>query len=167
LVGTAKSERYTDGQAWGSAHTEARIAFDVSIVEPNSNSYSKRSGSSQSFFNAKAGTRDAERTKVKKYKAHGPCGGLRAKAGLVLCGVGNETAFQKKEKYNGLCTQRELAFVPIIFTTSGGMGEAFHRQIWHPHWKRVEAEDAEMGKSEWVSRRRKLMWMARFGVEIA
>ena len=56
-----------------------------------------------------------------------------------------------------------LVSVPIIFTTSGGMGEAFHRQIWHPHWKRVEtAEDAEMGKSEWVSRRRKLMWMARF-----
>jgi hypothetical protein len=33
------------------------------------------------------------------------------------------------------------------------MGEAFQRQIWHPHWKRVEAlaEDAEMKISEWVS----------------
>ena len=41
------------------------------------------------------------------------------------------------------------------------------RQIWHPHWKRVEAEDAEMKISEWVSRKRKLMWMARFGTEIA
>ncbi len=68
LVGRAKSGRYTDGHAWGSAHTEARIVFDVSIVEPNSNSYSKRSGSNQSFFNANAGTRDAKRTKVKKYK---------------------------------------------------------------------------------------------------
>ncbi len=137
MVGRAKSERYTDGQVWGSAHTEARIAFDVSIVEPNSNSgYSKRSGSNRSFFNANAGTRDAERTKVKKYK--------------------------------GLCTQRELAFVPIIFTTSGGMGEAFQPQIWHPQWKRVEAENAEqMGIRKWVSRRRKLIWMARFGVEIA
>ncbi len=28
--------------------------------------------------------------------SHGPCGGLRAKAGLLLCGVGNETAFQKE-----------------------------------------------------------------------
>jgi hypothetical protein len=36
-----------------------------------------------------------------------------------------------------------------------------------PHWKRVEAEDAEMKISEWVSRKRKLMWMARFGAEIA
>ena len=27
---------------------------------------------------------------------HGPCGGLRAKAGLLLCGVGNEADFQKK-----------------------------------------------------------------------
>ena len=61
-----------------------------------------------------------------------------------------------------------LVSVPIIFTTSGGMGEAFQRQIWHPHWKRVEAENAEqMGIRKWVSRRRKLMWMARFGVEIA
>ena len=57
--------------------------------------------------------------------------------------------------------------MPIIFTTSGGMGEAFQRQIWHRHWKRVEAEDAEMKISEWVSRKRKLMWMARFGAEIA
>jgi hypothetical protein len=60
-------------------------------------------------------------------------------------------------------------FMPITFTTSGGMGpgEAFQRQIWHPHWKRVEAEIAEMKVSEWVSRKRKLMWMARFGAEIA
>ena len=35
------------------------------------------------------------------------------------------------------------------------------------HWKRVEAEDAEMKISEWVSRKRKLVWMARFGAEIA
>jgi hypothetical protein len=92
LVGRAKSGRYTDGQAWGSAHTEARIAFDVSIVEPNSNSgYSKRSGSNRSSFNANAGTRDAERTKVKKYK--------------------------------GLCIQRELAFVPIIFSRPAGAWE--------------------------------------------
>jgi hypothetical protein len=49
------------------------------------------------------------------------------------------------------------------------MGEAFQRQTWHPHWKRVEAEDAEMKISEWVSRlrKRKLRWMARFGAEIA
>ncbi len=49
------------------------------------------------------------------------------------------------------------------------MGEAFQRRIWHPHRKRVEAEDAEMKISEWVSRKRKLMWMAnlRFGAEIA
>ena len=31
------------------------------------------------------------------------------------------------------------------------MGEALQRQIWHPHWKMVEAEDAEMKISEWVS----------------
>ncbi len=39
--------------------------------------------------------------------------------------------------------------MPIIFTTRGGMGEAFQRQIWNPHWKRVEAEDAEL-KNQWV-----------------
>jgi hypothetical protein len=33
--------------------------------------------------------------------------------------------------------------------------------------KRVEAEDAEMKIVEWVSRKRRLMWMARFGAEIA
>ena len=61
------------------------------------------------------------------------------------------------KKYKAPCNQRGLTFVPVIFTTSGGMGEAFQRQIWHPHWKRVKAEDAdaEIKLSEWVSRKRK------------
>ena len=50
------SDRYTDGQVWGSPHTGAQIAFDVGIVEPNSISHSMRSGCSQSFFNVNAGT---------------------------------------------------------------------------------------------------------------
>ncbi len=76
---------------------------------------------------------------------------------------------RESQRYKALCNQRGLTFAPIVFTTCGGMGEAFQRQIWHPHWKpeRVEAEDAEMKISEWVSRKRKLMWMARFGAEIA
>jgi hypothetical protein len=90
----------------GSPHTGAKIAVDVGIVEPNSNSHSARSGYKQSFLNVNAGTRDEEGEKVKRHKV--------------------------------LCNQRGLTFVPIIFTTSGGMGEAFQRQIWHPHWKRVE-----------------------------
>ncbi len=28
------SDRYTDGQVWGSPHTGAKIAFDFGIVEP-------------------------------------------------------------------------------------------------------------------------------------
>ncbi len=143
------SDRYTDGQVWGSSHTGAKIAFDVGIVtvEPNSirvtGSHSARSGCNQSFLNVNAGTRDEERER------------------------------EKVKRYKVLCNQRGLTFVPIIFTTCGGMGEAFQRQIsggWHPpsHWnlKRVEAEDAEMKISEWVSRKRKLMWMARFGAEL-
>ena len=55
------SDRYTDGQVWGSPHTGDKIAFDVGIVEPNSNSHSARSGCNQSFLNANAGTRDEER----------------------------------------------------------------------------------------------------------
>ncbi len=47
-------------QVWGSPHTGAKIAFDVGIVEPNSNSHSARSGCSQSLFNVNAGTRDEE-----------------------------------------------------------------------------------------------------------
>ena len=55
------SDRYTDGQVWGSPHTGAKIAFDVGIVEPNSISHSARSGCNQSFLNVNAGTRDEER----------------------------------------------------------------------------------------------------------
>ena len=73
----------------------------------------------------------------------------------------------KTEKYKALCTQRGLTFVPVIFTTSGGIGEQFQRQLWHPHWKRVEEEDLELGIGPWASRRRKQTWLARFGVEIA
>ncbi len=46
------SDRDADGQVsrsrWGSPHTGAKIAFDVGIVEPNSNSLSERSGCNQS-----------------------------------------------------------------------------------------------------------------------
>ena len=62
------SDRYTDGQVWGSPHTGDKIAFDIGIVEPNSNSHSARSGCNQSFLNVNAGTRDEEREKVKRYK---------------------------------------------------------------------------------------------------
>jgi hypothetical protein len=74
---------------------------------------------------------------------------------------------ESQKRYKAFCNLRGLTFVPIIFTTSGGMGEAFQRHIWHSHRERVDAEDAEMKISEWVSRKRKLMWMARFGTEIA
>ena len=60
-----------------------------------------------------------------------------------------------------------MRFIPIIFTTCGGMGEMFQREVWHPHWKRVEDLDFEMGIGPWASRKRKQTWMARFGVEIA
>ncbi len=106
-------------------------------MEPNSNSHSARSGCNQSLLNVSAGTRDEDSER------------------------------EKAKRYKALCNQRGLTFVPIIFTTCGGMGEAFQRQIWHPHWKSVEAEDAEMKISEWVSRKRNLMWMARFGAAIA
>jgi hypothetical protein len=86
------SDRYTDGQVWGSPHAGAKMAFDVGIVEPNSISHSARSGCNQPFLNVNAGTRDEEREKVKRYKV--------------------------------LCNLRGLTFVPIIFTTCGGMGEA-------------------------------------------
>ena len=56
------SDRYTDGQVWGSPHTGAKIAvMYVGIVEPNSNSHSARGGCNQSFLNVNAGTRDEER----------------------------------------------------------------------------------------------------------
>ena len=59
-----------------------------------------------------------------------------------------------------------MTFVPIIFTASGGMGEQFQGHFWHPHWARVEKEDAEMGILPWASRARKAVWMARFGTAI-
>ena len=68
-------------------------------------------------------------------------------------GMKREKEREKVRRYKVLCNQRGLTFARIIFTTSGGMEEAFQRQIWHPHWKRVEAEDAEMKISEWVSRK--------------
>ncbi len=118
---------------WGSPPTGAKLAFDVGIVEPNSISHSARSGCNQSSFNVNDGTVTVARDEER----------------------------EKVKRYKVLCNQRGLTFVPIIFTTCGAMGEAFQRQIWPPHWKRVEAEDAEMKitGSEWVSRKR-LNWQA-------
>ncbi len=45
-----------------------------------------------------------------------------------------------------------MGFVPIVFTTSGGMGEQFQRRYWNPHcgqWIRVAEEDEAM-KNFWT-----------------
>ena len=73
----------------------------------------------------------------------------------------------KTDKYKLLCQQRGMDFVPIIFTTSGGMGEQFQRQYWNPHWIRVAAEDEAMHIGPWVARKRKAFWQARFAVAVA
>jgi hypothetical protein len=88
----------------------------------------------------------------------------------------------KTDKYGLLCQQRGMDFVPIIFTTSGGMGEQFQRRYWNPHWIRVAEEDEAMkiGKhftttsplkrmkiGPWVARKRKAFWEARFAVAVA
>jgi hypothetical protein len=74
----------------------------------------------------------------------------------------------KTKKYKFLCEQRGMDFVPIVFTTSGGMGEQFQRRYWnHPHWIRVAEEDAAMKIGPWVTRKRKAFWEARFAVAVA
>ena len=62
-----------------------------------------------------------------------------------------------------------MDFVPIIFTTSGGMGEQFQRRYWNPHWIRVaeDSEDEAMRIGPWVARKRKAFWEARFAVAVA
>ncbi len=55
-------------------------------------------------------------------------------------------------------------FVPIVFTTSGGMGEQLQRRYWNPHWIRVAEEDEAMKIGPWVARKRKAFWEARFAV---
>ena len=73
----------------------------------------------------------------------------------------------KTRKYKLLCEQRGMDFVPIVFTTSGGMGEQFQRRYWNPHWIRVAEEDEAMKIGPWVARKRKAFWEARFAVAVA
>ncbi len=65
-----------------------------------------------------------------------------------------------------------MDFVPIVFTTSGGMGEQFQRRYWNPHWisRVAEKDDSEAMKiGPWVAaaRKRKAFWEARFAVAVA
>ncbi len=57
----------------------------------------------------------------------------------------------KTKKYKLLCEQRGMDFVPIVFTTSGGMGEQFQRRYWNPHsgWIRV-ASGGGWGDENWT-----------------
>ena len=117
------------------------MAFYVSIVDPNAVSHSGAGALAcgESFLIPNAGMRAAEKTKTDKHKF--------------------------------LCQQRGMDFVPIILTTSGGMGEQFQRQYWNPHWtrdwSRVTEEDEAMRIGQWVARKRKAVWQARFAVAIA
>jgi hypothetical protein len=64
----------------------------------------------------------------------------------------------KTDKYKLLCQQRGMDFVPIVITTSGGMGEQFQRQYWNPHWHWIRvAEDEAMKIGPWVARKRKAL----------
>ena len=78
--------------------------------------------------------------------------------------AGTRAAEQKKTaKYKPLCEQRGMDFVPIVFTSSGGMGEQFQRRYWNPHWTRVAEEDEAMKIGPWpgvrVARKRKAFWV--------
>jgi hypothetical protein len=122
-----------------------RVAFDVSMVNPTAVSHSGAGACGESFRNPNAGTRAAEETKTNKYKL--------------------------------LCQQRGMNFVSIVFTTSGPpggmglMGEQFQRRYWDPHWIRVaearEDEAMKIGPCQWVARKRKAFWEARFAVAVA
>ena len=88
------------------------------------------------------------------------------------CRSGTRNAEKTKtDKYGLLCQQRGMDFVPIIFTTSGGMGEQFQRRYWNPHWIRVadSEEDEAIKIGPWVARKRKAfqVWEARFAVAVA
>ena len=76
------------------------MAFDVSIVNPTAVSHSGAGAWAESFLNPNAGTRAAEQTKTAKYKP--------------LCDS----------------EQRGMDFVPIVLTSSGGMGEQFQRRYY-------------------------------------
>ncbi len=66
-----------------------------------------------------------------------------------------------------------MDFVPIVLTTSGGMGEQLQRRYWNlnPHWIRVAEEDEAMKIGPWVASlrkpERKAFWEARFAVAVA
>jgi hypothetical protein len=83
----------------------------------------------------------------------------------------------KTDKYKFLCQWLGLDLGPIIFTTSGGMGEQLHWQrqtgthtlTVDSEWSRVEVEDEMMTRriGPWVAERRKALWQARFAVAVA
>ncbi len=68
-----------------------------------------------------------------------------------------------------------MDFVPIVFTTSGGMGEQFQPVVpaailestLEIFWVRVAEEDEAMKIGPWVATKRKAFWEARFAVAVA
>jgi hypothetical protein len=61
-----------------------------------------------------------------------------------------------------------MDFVPIVFTTSGGMGAQFQPpRYWNPHWIRVAEEDEAIKIGPWVARKRQAFWEARFAARVA
>ncbi len=114
FVGTSADgkSKHTDGQVRGSPSWLQRlpVAFDVSIVNPTAVSHSGAGACSESFLKPNA-CRDQD------------CRGDETNKDKLLC--------QQSQ------WQRGMDFVPIVFTTSGGMGEQFQRRYWNPHWTRV------------------------------
>jgi hypothetical protein len=48
--------------------------------------------------------------------------------------------WDKKLTYDELCEKLGMKFVPIVFTTTGGIGKQFQDLLWEPYWKYVEKQ---------------------------
>ena len=60
-----------------------------------------------------------------------------------------------------------MQFMPIAFTTYGGMGDEFLKKRWRPFFKELMAEELKAGGKGWKTRKRQQRALEKLSIVLA
>ena len=86
----------------------------------------------------------------------------------VRSGAGEDESEEPKRIMDMvLAARRPEMFMPIAFTTYGGMGDEFLKKRWRPFYKELMAEELKAGGKGWKTRKRQQRALEKLSIVLA
>ena len=73
----------------------------------------------------------------------------------------------KIHKHASKAKELGMQFMPIAFTTYGGMGDEFLKKRWRPFFKELMAEELKAGGKGWKTRKRQQRALEKLSIVLA